>query len=243
MFELKTTTEKLLEILNILSAIGDESRFNITKSGITSTIVDPANVALVSVEIPSEYFDEYKADEMMIGLDLIKISSNLSGVAKNEPVMIQYDSTNQKLCVKTGNYNYIFSSLDPKSIREIQIPQISMDATAEVPVREIQKIIKALSKMEETTVVNISKEKKEISFISSSTTDTAKGTITDEIMTKSPTGSAKTTYSLDYLVDIFKAIKAETVNLEMGTNKPIKISIDLSLSATASFMLAPRIEN
>lgn len=243
MLELKTTTEKLLEILNILNAIGDEALFNITELGITSTIVDPANVALVSVEIPSEYFDEYKADEIMIGLDLVKIITNLSATNKNEPVIIHYDSTSQKLNIKTGNYNYNFSLLDPKSIRQIQVPQISMDTTAEVPVQEIQKIIKALSKLEETTVVNISKEKKEISFISSSTTDTAKGTITSDIMTKLPTGSAKTTYSLDYLIDIFKTIKTETVNLEMDTDKPIKINFKLPSSAIVSFMLAPRIEN
>jgi proliferating cell nuclear antigen len=243
MLELKTTTGKLLEILNILNAIGDEVRFNITETGITSTIVDPANVALASVEILSEYFDEYKAEEMMIGIDLIKITTNLSAANKNEPVTIQYDSINEKLNVKTGNYNYNFSLLDPKPIRQIQVPQISMDATAEVPVQEIQKIIKVLSKLDEITVVNISKEKKEISFTSSSTTDTAQGTITNEIMTKLPTGNAKTTYSLDYLADIFKAIKTETVSIEMDTDKPIKIGVNLSPSATVSFMLAPRIEN
>ncbi len=73
MFSAKIRSEVLKEITDVISTLVDEAKFNLAPDSLTVRAVDPGLVALVDMEISHDAFEEFKADEGDLGIDLVKI--------------------------------------------------------------------------------------------------------------------------------------------------------------------------
>ena len=69
MFNVKVKSDIIKGIIDVTSPLVNEVKFNITSKGISLKAVDPAHVAMVELEIKSTAFDEYKSDDMELGVD------------------------------------------------------------------------------------------------------------------------------------------------------------------------------
>ncbi len=70
MFRAKIRSEVLKEITDVISTLVDEAKFNLAPDSLTVRAVDPAHVAMVDMEIGKDAFEDFKADEGELGLDL-----------------------------------------------------------------------------------------------------------------------------------------------------------------------------
>src|SRR3989304_5140513 len=77
MFEAKVKAEVLKEVVDVVSTLVDEAKFNIGKDAVTVKAVDPAHVAMVDLSLDRAAFDGYKADEGELGIDMDKMKEIL----------------------------------------------------------------------------------------------------------------------------------------------------------------------
>ena len=84
MFRAKVKSEVLKEIIDVVSTLVDEARFDIDKKGINLKAVDPAHVAMVSMEIKKKAFEEFKADDCELGIDIDKITTGITSSKRDK---------------------------------------------------------------------------------------------------------------------------------------------------------------
>jgi len=78
MFEGKIKAKLLKDIVGAAAAVVDEAKLNITPTGFILNAVDPANVAMVSLKLSKDSFEEYETKEAtVIGLDMSKLNDIL----------------------------------------------------------------------------------------------------------------------------------------------------------------------
>ncbi len=63
MFEGKVKADVLREVVDVVSTLVDEAKFNVGKDSIIVKAVDPAHVAMVDLSLDRGAFEAYKADE------------------------------------------------------------------------------------------------------------------------------------------------------------------------------------
>ena len=77
MFKAKIKADKFREVVDVISALVDEAKFNIKSDGISLRAVDPAHVAMLDMVLQKKAFEEYKAKECELGIDIDKLKDVL----------------------------------------------------------------------------------------------------------------------------------------------------------------------
>ena len=72
MFKAKVRPEVLKEVVDVVSTLVDEAKFSINKKGISIKVVDPAHVAMIDLSLSKGGFEEFKADDADLGVDIDK---------------------------------------------------------------------------------------------------------------------------------------------------------------------------
>jgi len=102
MFNAKVKSEVLKGIIDVTSPLVNEVKLNITPKGISLRAVDPAHVAMVDLHVNSKAFEEYKADEMELGIDMDKLGGIMRLSSSGDMVLLEYDEESNRLIVKIG---------------------------------------------------------------------------------------------------------------------------------------------
>ncbi|MCK4902468.1 MAG: DNA polymerase sliding clamp, partial [Thermoplasmatales archaeon] len=103
MFSAKVKSEVLKGIIDVTSPLVNEVKFNITPKGISLRAVDPAHVAMVDLTVKDKAFEEFKATEMELGIDMDKLGGIMRLSTSGDMVSLDYDEDTNRLVVKIGN--------------------------------------------------------------------------------------------------------------------------------------------
>ena len=109
MFNAKVKSEVLKGIIDVTSPLVNEVKLNVTPKGFSLRAVDPAHVAMVDLEVNKDAFEEYKATEMELGIDMVKLGSIMRLSTSGDMVNLEYDEDTNRLIVKIGNLVLYFS--------------------------------------------------------------------------------------------------------------------------------------
>lgn len=244
MFKATIDANLLKDSIESLSVLVDEARFRISPEGIAVRAVDPANVAMVSFDLPATAFDGFEADDSEIGMDLNKITDILGVIDKNEKVLMELDEMSQRLLIRTGGLSYTISLLDPSTIRaEPKIPQLELPAEVVLNGIDLRKAVRAAEKISDHMLLGVEGDV----FFMEAEGDTDRVRLDmerDKLIDLKP-GDARSLFSLDYLSDIVKpASKSNEVTLSLGLDFPIMINFAIPNSdGKVGYLLAPRIES
>ncbi len=244
MFKATIDANLLKDSIESLSVLVDEARFRISPEGIAVRAVDPANVAMVSFDLPASAFDGFEADDSEIGMDLTKVTDILSVVDKNETILMELDDLSQKLLIQAGGLSYTISLLDPSTIRaEPKIPQLELPAEVVLNGMDLRRAVKAAEKISDHMLLGVEGDV----FFMEAEGDTDRVRLEmprDQLIDLKP-GDARSLFSLDYLSDIAKpASKSNEVALSLGLDFPVKINFSIPNSdGEVKYLLAPRIES
>src|SRR3989337_2875891 len=77
MFEAKVKADVLKEVVDVVSTLVDEAKFNVGKDAVSIKAVDPAHVAMVDLALDRSAFEQYKAEEGELGIDMDKMKEIL----------------------------------------------------------------------------------------------------------------------------------------------------------------------
>ena len=244
MFKAVIGAEKLKDAIESISTLVDEARFKLTADGISVRAVDPANVAMVSLDLAKDAFDSFEATEGELGIDLTKLNGIMEMADKNDNIELSLDEAAHKLVIRMREISYTISLLDPSSIRkEPKVPALDLPAHIVIRGEDLKRAVRAAEKVSDYMSMGV---RGEVFFMEAEgDTDNVQLEMTKDQLIDLKAGEAKSLFSLDYLTDISKiAGKAGEVSIDIGKDYPLKVRFKIAEGhGDVSYMLAPRVES
>jgi len=241
MFRARVDASILRECVDAVLAVVDEARLKIDKEGWKVRAVDPANVALVDLELRKEAFYEYeeyeKEEEKVVGVPFEKLRDVLRFAAGDVSLSI-----NEKMMLQSSAYAYTLTLLDPSSLRaEPKMPELNFSTKVVVDANDFKKVLKAAEKITEQVAIGVQNE----SFFveAESEMETMRYSLHKDELIHLSGSDCRSLFSLEYLTAMAKGFASDTLTLHISTDHPLKMEFDFADgNGKVIYMLAPRIE-
>lgn len=224
--------------LKALTAINVEGKMKLSPSGCKVSMIDPANVAMVNLEIPDRAFDFYDMPgEAEIALEFGRLHDILLGT---DPVTLCIE--NNQLKVRTGRHKFDLRLLALSAIKNPpHIPDIDLPAAVEMDAVEWKDALKAALRIlvkNECIIVEQNDEKFSILAATEMENYVSEWKIGE--LSGIKMGMGRALFTLNYMLDIAGAMSGQ-IRIETGIDYPMKISGHIG-EATVSYIVAPRVE-
>ncbi len=220
-----------------------EMRFRFDSEGLHARAVDPANVAMVIIEVPSSEFEAYRIDkdEVVIGVDVNRLYDTSRAFRSGE--LVDIFTEDSKLTVRCGNIKYSVDLIDPAAIRkESKIPSLELPAKIVLDAGEFKKALEFAWKVAD--VVELQSSEDGFLVEAEGDIDSIQYEVGDAEAIELNKSEAKSLFGLEYLREFCKvAGNGEVLTIKLGTNYPARFAFDVCDGrAKVEYVLAPRIE-
>ncbi|HIH60876.1 MAG TPA: DNA polymerase sliding clamp [Ferroplasma sp.] len=246
MTRMNISVKNLKDVVDMLSTVVTEAKFKISQQGISVNAVDPAHVAMVSLEIPKGVLSEYDIDnEEELSMDLEKVKGILKLASGNDSFIITKDK--EKLRFEIGNIIKSISLLDNNQITTPRVPQIVAEDYIVLNKGDLEKGLRAAEDVSDAIRLTMNPD----SFSAKSMSDADESEMIlpkdmlKEIQCKE---SIKSSYPLEYLLKFMKSVSPnEEIKLSFKSDYPLTIEFNLGTESPerikGRFLLAPRMES
>ena len=244
MFKAKVKSEVLKGIIDVTSPLVNEVKLNINSKGISLRAVDPAHVAMIDLNINNKAFEEYKADDIELGIDMDKLSGIMRLSTAGDVISLDYDETANRLIVTIGNLVRKMSLIDTAGMPDPKMPNLNLPAKAIIKASEINRGVKASEAVSDHLAIKVNKDNFEL--FSEGDTDTVNLKLPKDLLVELKSdNNYKSLFSIDYFSNMIKPVKGEdNVTIHLGNDNPIKLEFDIAdKKGHVKYLLAPRIES
>lgn len=248
-FGFRIPVATLSDAIAALRTIVDESKLRFDDDGLQSRAVDPANVAMVDVTVPSGGFERLDVDdETTLGINLETLADVLGMAESGDDLIAGLNAETKKLELSFPNtgLEYTCALIDPDAIRqEPDIPDLDLGGEFVVPGRAIDRGLSAADLVSDHIRLE-GADDDALRMSADGDTDTVDLAIDDTLIDGELAGDGETEsmFSLEYLNDITRPIGSDTaVTVDLGSEMPVKMHFetgggDINVEA----MVAPRIQ-
>lgn len=246
MLHLRCDADVLKSLVDATYTLVDEAKIQVSPDGLDLKAVDPAHVAMVDLRLGAEAFDEFKADEVEIGLDMDKFRDVLNLANKGDTVDVDYDDETATLTVRIGQLTRQMSLVDTASMADPEVPDLDLAADITLNVGELERGIKASEAVSDHVALIASEDGFEVQ--AEGDTDSVDLQLPPEMLVDLDVAegeTARSLFSLDYFTNMVKAAKAsDEIRLELGSDYPVKMHFGIAEGdGEVTYLLAPRIES
>lgn len=250
MFKATCNARDFKKVINATSNLVDEICFEVDETGIKASAMDPSHVALVSMAMPKEVFENYEGDIHDIGIDLEALKKIMARGKGDEKLILDLDEEKNKLNVTfKSNVTRKFSiALYDVSSSNLKVPDISYPNQVSIKAGAFVEALKDAElvndhitlKMDKDSFIVYSKgDLNQSETVFDSNLEDDEKTIAEFNMSE----PSRSTFNLAYLKDLTKSTAAEDLlKIYLGSDMPVKIEYEVSGSKLV-FLLAPRIES
>ena len=244
MFNAKVKSEVLKGIIDVTSPLVNEAKFNITPKGISLRAVDPAHVAMVDLQINDKAFEEYKATNMEIGIDMDKLGGIMRLSSAGDMVSLEYDEDTNRLIVKIGNLVRRMGLIDTAGMPDPKMPNLNLPAKVVLKASELTQGVRASEAVSDHLALTVNKDN--FGLFAEGDTDTVNLKLPKDLVVDLKTASkCKSLFSIDYFSNMIKPVRGEDpITIMIGNDNPIKVEFDIAeKKGHVTYLLAPRIES
>ena len=237
----------LRECVEAVLAVVDEARLKIGESAWKVRAVDPANVALVDLELKRDAFGEFSLGpekeqgeerEFVVGVPFDKLREVLRWCGDEVALSIEED----KMTVETSAYTFTLNLLSADAVRkEPKMPELNFSTKVAMDAAEFNKVLKAAEKISDMVAIGVQNE----SFFVEAEGDmeTMRYSLHKDELGHLSGGDCRSLFSLEYLAAMAKGFASDTLTLFIGTDYPLKMEFEIADgNGRVVYMLAPRIE-
>jgi proliferating cell nuclear antigen len=244
MFQAKARADVLKEVVNVISTLVDEAKFTVNADGLTIRAVDPAHIAMVDLTLSKEAFEEFKAEETEIGLDIDKLSQFLKLAHGNEIVDLKHDEDKRRLNIVIGDITRRMSLIDTTGMSDPKVPNLNLPATVTLKVDDLVQGIKASETVSDHIALVASPEGFEMTCEGDMDQVQWKKAKKDLESLESPS-SVRSLFPLEYFANMLRAVSAGVaVTMHLGNDYPVKVEFKIAGGkGEVRYLLAPRIES
>ncbi|MEM3043827.1 MAG: proliferating cell nuclear antigen (pcna) [Thermoplasmata archaeon] len=244
MFKARIKADVLRDVITVVGTLVEEVKLNISSDGISLRAVDPAHVAMVELTLRSGAFEELKASACELGVDIEKFREILKLAKAGSIIKLNHDEEKNKLVVSIDNLTRRMSLVDTAGMSDPKVPAVNLPARVVIKTEELNQGIRASESISDHIALIASPEYFELS--AEGETDSVSLKLPKDLLeTLETKDSVKSLFSLDYFSNMIKSAgNAPTVNLNLGTDYPVRIEFDIAGGeGHVRYLLAPRIEN
>jgi proliferating cell nuclear antigen len=244
MFNAKVKSDVLKGIIDVTSPLVNEVKFNITAKGISLRAVDPAHVAMVDLKVNSNAFEEFKATELELGIDMDKLGSIMRLSSSGDTVSLEYDEESNRLIVKIGNLIRRMGLIDTAGMPDPKMPNLELPAKVIIKSSELNQGVRASEAVSDHLAVTVNKENFEL--FAEGDTDTVNLKLPKDLLIElNSSGKYKSLFSIDYFSNMIKSVRSEdAITIQLGNDNPVRVEFDIANSkGHVTYLLAPRIES
>ncbi len=232
-------------ILDALAKLVDEVNMVITNEGVKAVALDPAHVALITIELPPESFIEYSIEEG----DRVELGFNVANTAK----IIKRGKKGDKLDIEVTD-EYVRWSIVGATIKrykvlnlEVPVPEIP-ETSLEFKIRvamivdPFKNALKDAEAVGDTVVLEAPDE--DTLIIRGEGVAVAEARIkrdTPAVVEFEVKEPGKSVYSIDYLKHVLSLTKvADTIVIEFSQDMPLRLQFQLPAGGRVTYLLAPK---
>jgi proliferating cell nuclear antigen len=244
-FEATIEASLLQDVLTALGAFVDEARVHLTDEGLGIKAVDPANVGMTEIRMPTMVFEQYETPGGLLGLDLERFSDVLGMANKGDLVSLTLNEATRKLEVEVDGLEFELACLDPETIRsDPEIPDLEMDVDVTFAKSELSQAYKAANLIADHIEVAGNPKDEAVVFAAEGDSDNMQYTVDDDLDAIDSLAESSALYSLDYVKDARKGMpRSCQVELRFGQDHPIEFTYQLGDAIDVRTMIAPRIRH
>ena len=244
MFNVKVKSDVLKGIIDVVSPLVNEAKFNITSKGISLRAVDPAHVAMVDLQVKDKAFEEYKANEMELGIDMDKLASIMRLSGSGEIITLEYDEDTNRLIIKIGNLVRKMGLIDTAGMPDPKMPNLNLPAKVVLKASELNQGVRASEAVSDHLSLTVDKDNFEL--YAEGDTDTVNLKLPKDLLLElNTTTKCKSLFSIDYFSNMIKPVKGEDpITIMLGNDNPIRVEFNIADNkGHVTYLLAPRIES
>jgi proliferating cell nuclear antigen len=244
MFNAKVKSDVLKGIIDVTSPLVNEVKLNVTSKGVSLRAVDPAHVAMVDLQVNAKAFEEYKADEMELGIDMDKLGGIMRLASSGDMVSLEYDEDTNRLIVRIGNLVRKMGLIDTAGMPDPKMPNLELPAKVVLKSSELSQGVRASEAVSDHLALAASKDNFEL--FAEGDTDTVNLKLPKDLLVElnSP-GKCKSLFSIDYFSNMIKPVRGEDpITIMLGNDNPIRVEFAIAENkGHVTYLLAPRIES
>ena len=241
MFKLRVKMEVLRELVEVVSTLVSEVKLSVSKDGLEAKAVDPSHVAMLVLKLQKAAFEEFTGEPTEIGVDVEKLKEVLRLSKPGDVLELHYDGKN-RLVASVGRVTRQMAVVDPASITDPKVPNVTPPATVVVKTEDMRQGIRGSESF--TDHVTLTLEPDAFTMHSEGDTDRLDLRIPKEQLPRLEVKeSVKSMYPLDFFSAMVKAITADEATLHVGNEYPLKIEFSMGAGrGEGRYLLAPRVE-
>ena len=244
MFQAKARAEVLKEVVNVVSSLVDEAKFSVNADGLTLRAVDPAHIAMVDLTLGKDAFEEFKADETEIGIDIDKLAQFLKLAKSDDIVDLKHDEDKRRLNIVVGDITRRMSLIDTTGMSDPKVPNLKLDAIITIKGEDLIHGIRASETVSDHIALIANPEGFEMSCEGDMDQVHFRKSKKDLVSLDSPS-NVRSLFPLEYFSNMLKAVSSGTsVVLHLGNDFPVKMEFKIAGGkGEVRYLLAPRIES
>lgn len=235
------SAKSFMTIIEALGNIVDEALFKFTSDGMTVKALDPAQVALISVEIPSDSFIEYSVEEeLSVGINVSNLLKTLPKPKKGDKIIFNANEEFYEIILEgitTKRYKYRSIEVSVSEVPEIDLDFKVRVVTVAKAFKDAVKDLKGAG-----TLVFVAEDDQYLYLKAPDLGAEAKlsrlgGSILD-MEVKEP---SRTSYDEDYISKVLNlAAVTDTLEIKFGSDIPLYLSFALVEGGSVKYLLAPK---
>jgi len=244
MFNAKVKSEVLKGIIDVTSPLVNEVKLNVTTKGISLRAVDPAHVAMVDLQVNSKAFEDYKATEMELGIDMDKLASIMRLSSAGDMINLEYDEDSNRLIIKIGNLVRKMGLIDTAGMPDPKMPNLNLPAKVVLKSSELNQGVRASEAVSDHLALTVNKD--DFELFAEGDTDTVNLKLPKDLLVEIKTNTkCKSLFSIDYFSNMIKPVRGEDpITIMIGNDNPIRVEFDIAENkGHVVYLLAPRIES
>ncbi|MHC1630007.1 MAG: DNA polymerase sliding clamp [Methanoculleaceae archaeon] len=247
MLHARIDADTFRESIDAIAALVTECRLHTEEDGIWVRAVDSANVAMVTLDLKSNAFNEYHGSSGELGLDINKMKNIMGLTGKSDEITLELPDDAAKMSITFSGYHYSLALLDADTIRRDPNPPKIEDALPGKVIisgATLNNGVKAAMTVSDKIALGIDPDRETFFMEAEGDTDHIKLELgNDEVISIIP-ARARSLFSVDYLKDMGKIMsRAEEIEIYLGIDHPVKFSFSIAGGAgRVEYLLAPRIE-
>lgn len=250
-FELEAGAPLFREILGYLNVLVDEAKLTFGREEVSAKTVDPAHVAMVSVNLDRSAFGRLLVPTgHEIGID-VEAMLKIARLGKKGDTFTLRSGKGNVLDYAVAGISGSVTAIDTAGMTVPKQPKLNLPCRAMIPAKPVVAWLRDAA--EKSDHLTVSADESGVRMVAENDTGrtelnipAGKGEGKADIRLDG-VKSVKSMFSLDYFSNIFRQTKGATggeVSLMLGTNYPIVISWEFAGEAGGvEYLLAPRIEN
>jgi proliferating cell nuclear antigen len=244
MFQARARAEILKEVVNVVSTLVDEAKFTVNADGLTLRAVDPAHIAMVDLTLGKDAFEEFKADESEIGIDIDKLSQFLKLAKADDMVDLKHDEDKRKLKIMVGDITRHMSLIDTTGMSDPKVPNLELPASVTVRADDLMQGIRASETVSDHIALVASPDGFEMSCEGDMDQVHWRKAKKDLAALEAPS-SVRSLFPLEYFSNMLKSVSSGSpVTMHLGSDYPVKMEFKIAgEKGEVRYLLAPRIES